>query len=186
MDAPLEPRGLFDVVQRRVGDAVYDFTSEGTKDPFFRVQAARWPEVATCLRDDPQLRLGFLQNLTAVDWIKLEKIEVVYHLWSYARKHGCVVKIDLPRARPEVPSVAHIWHAADWYEREQFDLIGVAFVGHPDLRRIMLPDDWPGHPMRKDYQEATQYRGMPTTRPNTLDLLPIWDKAGEKPGGGAK
>jgi NADH-quinone oxidoreductase subunit C len=73
--------------------------------------------------------------------------------------------------------VAGVWKAADWNEREQFDLFGVEFIGHPDLRRIMLPDDWPGHPMRKDYKEAEAYRGMPTTRPNTLELLPIYDKA---------
>jgi NADH-quinone oxidoreductase subunit C len=176
----MDPKAIFDAVAARMGDAVYDFTSDGTKDPFFHVRAPRWCEVAIFLRDENGLAFTFLQNLTAVDWIKQDKIEVVYHLWSYAHRHGCVVKIDLPRSKPEVPSVATVWRAANWYEREQFDLMGVAFIGHPDLRRIMLPDDWPGHPMRKDYQEATQYRGMATTRPNTLDLLPLWDKAAEK------
>lgn len=175
----MDARSLFDALTRRFGDAVHDFTEAGaaTKDAFFRVRPERWLEVALCLRDEPELAFGFLQNVTAVDWIKQEQLEVVYHLWSYTKKHGCVVKIALPRAKPEVPSVAAVWRAADWSEREQFDLLGVAFTGHPDLRRIMLPDDWPGHPMRKDYQEATEYRGMPTTRPNTLELLPIWDKA---------
>ncbi len=173
----MDARGIFEIVAGRFGDAVGDFTAEGTRDPFFRVRAARWHEVALALRDDPETRLDFLQNLTAVDWIKQEQIEVVYHLWSYARRHGCVVKVALPRAQPEVPSVADVWPAAEWSEREQFDLVGVAFIGHPDLRRILMPDDWPGHPMRKDYVEATSYRGMPTTRANTLELLPIWDKA---------
>ena len=177
----MDARSLFDALERRFGDAVHDFTTDGTKDPYFRVRADRWLEVAATLRDDREFAFEFLQNLTAVDWIKLEQLEVVYHLWSYAQKHGCVVKIALPRAQPEIASVARIWPAANWSEREQFDLLGVVFIGHPDLRRIMLPDDWPGHPMRKDYQEATQYRGMPTTRPNTLDLLPIWDKATKEP-----
>ena len=148
-------------------------------DEVLRVRADEWHATAERLRADG---FDFLQNLTAVDWIKEERIELVYHLWSYARRVGCVVKIDLPRAQPEVPSVADVWRAADWYEREQFDLLGVAFVRHPDLRRILMPDDWPGHPMRKDYVEAASYRGMPTTRANTLELLPIWDKS-RAPGG---
>jgi NADH-quinone oxidoreductase subunit C len=172
----MDPRGTFEAVASSCGDAVYDFTSDGTRDPFFRVRAAEWRRVAVALKASG---FDFLQNLTAVDWIKEERIEVVYHLWSYAARVGCVVKIDLPRAQPEVPSVADLWRAADWYEREQFDLLGVAFVGHPDLRRILLPDDWPGHPMRKDYVEASDYRGMPTTRPSTLELLPLWDKSRE-------
>jgi NADH-quinone oxidoreductase subunit C len=176
----MDARSLFDALLRRFGDAVHDFTTDGTKDPYFRVRPERWLEVATALRDEAEFGFEFLQNLTAVDWIKQDVLEVVYHLWSYAQRHGCVVKIALPRDKPEVPSVAAVWRAADWSEREQFDLLGIAFIGHPDLRRIMLPDDWPGHPMRKDYQEATEYHGMPTTRPNTLDLLPIWDKANQE------
>ena len=176
----MEARAIFDALAKTLGEAVHDFTTEGTRDPFFRVRADRWPAVAMRLRDESEFDFTFLQNLTAVDWIKQERIELVYHLWSYGRRHGCVVKIDLPRDKPEVPSVAQVWHAAEWYEREQFDLFGVVFTGHPDLRRIMLPDDWPGHPMRKDYVEAAAYRGMPTTRPSTLELLPLWDKAGEE------
>jgi NADH-quinone oxidoreductase subunit C len=177
----MDARAIFDAAQLRCGeDAVYDFTSEGTRDPFFRVRASEWRRVAAQLRD---YGFDFLQNLTAVDWIKEERLEVVFHLWSYGARHGCVVKIDLLRASPELPSVADLWRAANWYEREQFDLFGVVFAGHPDLRRILLPEDWPGHPMRKDYVEAASYNGMPTSRPNTLELLPIWDKSREKPPG---
>jgi NADH-quinone oxidoreductase subunit C len=143
-------------------------------DEVVRVGAAEWRATAQRLRADG---FDFLQNLTAVDWIKEERIELVYHLWSYAQRIGCVVKIDVPRAQAEAPSVADVWRAADWYEREQFDLFGVVFSGHPDLRRILMPVDWPGHPMRKDYVEAASYNGMPTTRANTLELLPIWDKS---------
>lgn len=171
---------LHDELARRFGDAVYEPTTEGTRDPFLRVRPERWLDVARALRDDPEFAFDFLQNLTAVDWIKQDTIEVVYHLWSYRQHHGCVIKVSLPRAKPEVASVAPIWSTADWHEREQFDLLGVIFRGHPDLRRIMMPDDWPGHPMRKDYVEASEYRGMPTTRPSPLELLPQWDKASGK------
>lgn len=185
-NAGMDVQALHEALARRFGDAVYEPTSEGTRDPFVRVRAERWLDVARALRDEPELSFDFLQNLTAVDWIKQDAIEVVYHLWSYARRHGCVVKVTLPRAKPELPSVAGIWRTADWHEREQFDLLGVIFAGHPDLRRIMMPDDWPGHPMRKDYVEAAEYRGMPTTRPSTLDLLPLWDRSLDKPKGEPK
>ena len=148
-------------------------SDEAARADGLRVPAAEWRATAARLRADG---FDFLQNLTAVDWIKDERIELVYHLWSYARRQERVVRIDLPRAQPEAPSVADVWRAADWYEREQFDLFGVVFTGHPDLRRILMPADWVGHPMRKDYVEAASYNGMPTTRANTLELLPIWDK----------
>ena len=148
-------------------------SDEAARADELRVPAAEWRATAARLRADG---FDFLQNLTAVDWIKEERIELVYHLWSYARRQERVVRIDLPRAQPEAPSVADVWRAADWYEREQFDLFGVVFTGHPDLRRILMPADWVGHPMRKDYVEAASYNGMPTTRANTLELLPIWDK----------
>jgi NADH-quinone oxidoreductase subunit C len=156
---------------------VFGYTDQNTKDPYFKVKPERWLDVAKLLRDDPELRFDFLQNVTAVDWIKQSQVQVVYHLYSYPKKHSCVVKADLPRDKPQISSVAGLWKAADWNEREQYDLFGVEFLAHPDLRRIMLPDDWPGHPMRKDYKEAESYRGMPTTRPNTLELLPMYDKA---------
>jgi NADH-quinone oxidoreductase subunit C len=173
----MEPKAIFDHVAAKFGDAVSAFTTDGTKDPYFKVVAGRWLEVATFLRDDPELQFDFLHNVTAVDWLKQSRLDVVYHLWSYPKRHGIVVKAELPRDQPRVPSVVPVWNAADWNEREQFDLFGVEFTGHPDLRRIMLPDDWPGHPMRKDYKEAESYRGMSTTRPNTLELLPMFDKA---------
>jgi NADH-quinone oxidoreductase subunit C len=173
----MDAQSIFNHLAAKYGEAVYDFTTANTKDPYFKVKADRWLDVALALRDDPELNFEFLQNLTAVDWPKQNRIDVVYHFYSYGLRHSCVVKVELPRDKPQVPSLAGAWKAADWNEREQFDLMGVEFIGHPDLRRIMMPDDWIGHPLRKDYKEAESYRGMPTTRPNTLELLPIYDKA---------
>jgi NADH-quinone oxidoreductase subunit C len=173
----MDAQAIFTHLTTKVGESAYDFTTTGTKDPYFKVKADRWLEVAQVLRDDPELAFDFLNNVTAVDWLKQSRIDVVYHFWSYGKAHACVVKVELPRDKPLVASVAGIWRSADWNEREQYDLMGVQFLGHPDLRRIMMPDDWPGHPLRKDYKEAESYRGMPTTRPNTLELLPLYDKA---------
>ena len=168
---------IFARLQTLAGDAVSAFTVEGTRDPYCKVAPDKWHEVALMLRDDAELKMDFLQNVTAVDWPKQSKIEVVYHLYSYPLRHSFVVKADLPRDKPVVPSVADVWWAAEWNEREQYDLLGVGFSGHPDLRRVMLPDDWVGHPLRKDYKEQAMYREMPTSRPSPLELLVVYDKA---------
>jgi NADH-quinone oxidoreductase subunit C len=175
--AKLDAQSIFAHLQSRCGDAVKDFTTDGTKDPYCKVVPAKWHDVALVLRDDPALRFDFLQCVTGVDWPKQEILQVVYHLYSYPLRHSFVVKADLPRAEPVVPSVADVWAAADWNEREQFDLLGIGFSGHPDLRRVMLPDDWVGHPLRKDWKEPARYREMPTTRPSPMELLKVYDTA---------
>ena len=173
MDAP----AIFAALQAKVGDAVSDLTVEKVKDPSCKVQAAKWHEVALALRDTPELGFDFLQCVTAVDWPKQSQLQMVYHLYSYPHRHSFVVKADLPRDKPVLPSVTDVWATAEWNEREQFDLLGVGFSGHPDLRRVMLPDDWEGHPLRKDYKENAKYREMPTSRPSPLELLVVYDKA---------
>jgi len=150
---------------------------EGGRDASFQARPADLMAVMGALRDDPELHFDFLQNLTAVDWAKRQTIQVVYHLFSYAHRHEICVRVDLPRAAPHVASVVSLWPTANWHEREQFDLLGVVFEGHPDLRRLLMPDDWVGHPMRKDFQEPKTYRGMPTSRPSPLDLLVTYDRA---------
>lgn len=104
-----------------------------------------------------------LSNLTAVD--RKDRLEVVYHLYSYAKRHRVVLKVTLPRDdSSHVATVESVWPVANWLEREVFDLFGIKFDGHSDLRRIMLPEDWVGHPLRKDYKEAEDYHGIATTR----------------------
>jgi NADH-quinone oxidoreductase subunit C len=138
-------------------------------DPFLVVQPTDLVEICRYLKDDPELSFDCLMNLSAIDWPKKNEIQVVYHLWSYSKRHSFVLKISLPREKPEVASLEPVWKAADWLEREQFDLLGVTFVGHPDLRRIMLPDDWVGHPLRKDYKEQAAWHNISTTRESPLD-----------------
>ena len=93
-----------------------------------------------------------LSTVTAVDRYPAEpRFEVVYHLHSPERNERLRLKCRLPGANPSVESVTSVWRSADWYEREVFDLFGIRFLNHPDLRRIMMPDDWEGHPLRKDY-----------------------------------
>lgn len=113
-------------------------------------------EVALFLRDAPELAMDLLKNLTAVDYG--DRMTLVCHLFSLKKRHKVTLKVNLDRLEPKVESLSGIWPAANWQEREVFDLFGVQFLHHPDLRRIMLPEDWTGHPLRKDYvHEPDQY-----------------------------
>ena len=100
----------------------------------------------------------YLSDVTAVDWYPSEpRFEVVYHLYCHERKQRLRLKARLAGDHPEIASVVPVWGAANWYEREVFDLFGIQFAGHPHLRRILMPEDWQGHPLRKDYP-VTGYR----------------------------
>ena len=158
---------IHDRLKARFGDDVGPL-SEPKIDAFAVVTRERIVEVCTFLKDEPGLELDFLEDLTAIDWPKNNQIEVVYHLLSYRHRHSIVLKVQLDRAAPSIATVEGVWKTANWFEREVYDLFGVTFVGHPDLRRIMLPDDWIGHPLRKDYQETGGYHGFSNVRENPL------------------
>ena len=112
-------------------------------------------EACLVLRDAPNLRYNFMADITAVDWPEREpRFDVVYNLLSLDTHAVIRLKVrvgDEDTPEPEVPTVAHVWPAANYYEREVFDLFGIRFTGHPNLTRIMMPHDWVGHPLRKDY-----------------------------------
>jgi NADH-quinone oxidoreductase subunit C len=147
-------------------------------DPWLTVKAARLVEVCAWLKGTPGLEFDLCEDLTAVDWPKRNVIEVVVHLLSVKHRHALKLKVEADRAAPVVPSLTPVWKTADWFEREVYDLFGVTFTGHPDLRRIMLPDDWVGHPLRKDYQEAGGWHGIDNVRENPLvELKRLDDKA---------
>ncbi|HVP68542.1 MAG TPA: NADH-quinone oxidoreductase subunit C [Anaeromyxobacteraceae bacterium] len=154
-------------LKAQFGEAVGPL-SEPKVDAFAFVTAERLVDVCRYLKETPGVELDFCEDLTALDWPKRNVIEVVYHLFSYKHRHGIVLKVEAARAEPRVPSVEGVWKAANWMEREVYDLFGVSFAGHPDLRRVMLPDDWVGHPLRKDYQEAGGFHGIPNLRENPL------------------
>jgi len=119
-------------------------------------------EVAAFCKSDHDFAFDNLMCLSAVDWPKENppRMEVVYHLLSYKHGHTFALKVYLPRESPTVHTVESVWGVANWHEREAYDLFGIVFVGHSDLRRILLPDDWVGHPLRKDWQDPDFYNGM--------------------------
>jgi len=108
-------------------------------------------EVLTWMRDAPEARFDFCSDMTAVDWPpRAERFDVVYCLYSIPHRQRARVKVRVADGQP-VPTSTGVWPATNWFEREIFDMFGIRFTGHPDLRRILMPDDWQGHPQRKDY-----------------------------------
>lgn len=144
-------------------DVVKSIETELAGDPWLVIDSPRITDVCFKLRDDPELSYEWLVNLSGVDYPP-ENIAVVYHLFSQTHNHNLVVKVLLDRNDPRVPTVDPVWRMANWFERECYDMLGVMFEGHPDLRRILLPFDWEGHPLRKDYVAPDSYRGI-TNKP---------------------
>ena len=145
----------------RFGDKLVAFQAEGLQ-PWAVVAPDAIAEVAAFAKSDPALAFDNLMCLSAVDYPKEDppRMEVVYHLFSYEHRHTFVLKVHLPREAAHLPTVERTWPVANWHEREAFDLFGIVFDGHSDLRRILLPDDWTGHPLRKDWVDPDFYNGM--------------------------
>ncbi len=168
---------IINLLDEKFGTKIKDKKPDAI-DPFVEVEPQNLIEVLTFLRDDPRMQFDMLNCITGTDYLETEKakiakagfephLEVVYHFSSFVKKHRFVVKVCLPRwldnqegRCPQVPSIVALWPAADWHERETFDMIGVEFTGHPDLRRILLAEDWEGYPLRKDYVFPLEYHGI--------------------------
>lgn len=117
--------------------------------------------VCEFLWKNPATYFDSLSCLTAIDQgPEAGKMEVIYTLYSIPNHLTLHLRVILDRSSPTISSVSSIWRTADWHEREAFDLLGIQFFGHPDLRRILLPEDWEGHPLRKDYVEQSKYHGI--------------------------
>ncbi len=133
------------------------------KQPALIIKADLIEEVCLILRDHQETWFDFLSCLSGIDYgVEQKKFGVIYHLSSILKNHQIVLKVFLDNDRnlnelPVFKSVSSVWKAAEWHEREAFDLLGIYFENHPDLRRILLPDDWEGYPLRKDYQAASHY-----------------------------
>jgi NADH-quinone oxidoreductase subunit C len=188
------PSRAVDVLRERAADAVVEVAYHAGQ-ALVRVARERLAEVLGLLRDHPDLQFDYLSNLTAVHWPKRDKpYEIVYHLFSVAKRHRLTVKVDL--AEGEEPATATtFWATANWHEREVYDLFGVRFAGHPDMTRILMTDEWVGHPLRKDYPlegkqgDHVQYREVTTAdHVYSYEKAPIkgygWKKEVEKTGVG--
>ncbi len=164
----MAPPELYEYIVAQLGpEAVIRF-EDAALQPALHLPPARLLEVLTLLRNDPLLYFDLLESVSGVDYLgRSDTLGVVYHLASITRGLRAVVKVQVPRSEPEqpdykptIPSVAHLWRTADWHEREIFDLYGIHFSGHPDPRRIFMPEDWVGHPLRKDYATPEEYHDV--------------------------
>lgn len=125
------------------------------------------------LRDDPEFKFEFLMDLFAIDWLERKpRFDLVYNLKSISLGHRLFVKIQVAFPDPHVASVIDVWKSADWLERETYDMMGIRFDGHPDLRRILLYDAFVGHPLRKDYPFQKRQPLVPETDPIVHPLRP--------------
>ena len=132
-------------------------TTEG--ESCIQLHPQKWFEIASWLKTEESLLFDSLQCQMGID-IGEDNLESRYNLHSMKYDHYIEVRITVNRSDPKIPSVEKIWRIADWFERETYDMLGIEFIGHRDLRRILLPDDWEGWPLRKDYQEQETYHGI--------------------------
>ena len=142
--------------------------SEGSVENWIEVDPDKIDVICAVLESE----FGFvtLTNLTGCDYPEKNHIQIVYSLVSFDSPDDLTLKVNADREDPKVNTVEKVWAAANWLEREVYDLLGVDFVGHSELRRILLPDDWVGHPLRKDYVEAPEYHGISTVRESLLSV----------------
>ena len=168
---------IVDKLKAKFGDGITGANLDNI-DPWIEVAPNSLVDVCLFLRDNKEFEFNMLNCISGVDYLepdakKAAKVdwephtEVVYHLSSITKKHTLVLKVILPRWEndaegqlPKVPSVCSVWSTADWHEREVFDLSGIDFVGHPNLCRILCPEDWVGHPLRRDYEMPLEYHGI--------------------------
>lgn len=147
------------LLTERFGDKIEPFAAPESGDAFITVAAEIIHDVCHLLHDHSDLQCDHFRMVTGVD--TGDDLRAVYHLYSYHHNHSIVLHVNLPRDAARIASVCDIWPAADWHEREAWDMMGIEFVGHHDLRRIYLPEDWEGFPLRKDYEPPKEYHGVP-------------------------
>jgi len=149
---------ILNTLKARFGDAVVESKLD-VPQPWVSLNPARMKEVAEVLHDDPSTQFDTLMCLSGIDYNN-GKLGVVYHLFSMEHRHKIVLKAICTKEEPHVQSVTSVWATANWHEREAFDMYGIVFDEHPDLRRILMPYDWEGHQLRKDYKVPEYYNGM--------------------------
>ena len=168
----MAPEEICNLLTGELGDAIVE-TKLDTPHPHAVVQAERWHDVAEFLRHDDRLAFDMLRCITGLDLLADNQLAAVYDLHAmtpgakasdaWTAGHAFAIRVVTDRDDPHLPSVADVWPTADWHEREAYDLFGIVFDGHPNLERILCPDDWEGYPLRKDYVFPREYHGIPGT-----------------------
>ena len=134
--------------------------SEDLAEKQVELKADQWFDIATFLKEDPNLSFDQLECITGIDLGEEASLQTRYHLHSMEYRHKIEILISHDRKEPKVASIEKIWRIGDWFERETYDMFGIVYEGHRDLRRILCPDDWEGWPLRKDYEGQESYHGI--------------------------
>jgi NADH-quinone oxidoreductase subunit C len=184
----MEQKAIYDLLAETLGEAALGFSDE-SGDPVADVAPEKIAEAALFLRDDERLSFDQLMCLSGIDWDGFDEagkgksvailgytqegapeqsdrvgegdFGVVYNLYSHSQKHKFTLRVRVPRDVASVPTVSTVWSTAGWHEREAWDLVGIRFAGHQDLRRMLMEESWVGHPLRKDYQMPDQWENVP-------------------------
>ena len=156
----MTPQAIITHLQARFEGRLLEVHADGLH-PRVHVAGETWRELAEFLKSDPALAFDWLASLGGMDYVATEQLGLVVDLWSTTLGHTFAVKVFVPRDNPHLPSVTDLWAAANWQEREAFDMFGLIFDGHPDFRRILLEDNWVGYPLRKDYVFPREVNGIP-------------------------
>lgn len=208
----MEQKAIYELLAEHLGEAALGFNDEGV-EAYADIAAAKIADAALFLRDDERLRFDQLMCLSGIDWDGYDEagkgksvailgyndegqpetsdrvadgdFGVAYHLYSHELRHKFTMRVRVPRDQALVPTVTGVWSTAGWHEREAWDLMGIKFEGHPDLRRMLLDEAWEGHPLRKDYQMPAQWQNVPMAGKD-LCKNPFPPVSLPTPGGGDK
>jgi len=153
----MKPNEIFTKLKVHFGEEILELIENPPSDSYILVKAQKIDEICQFLRDDDALHFDYLTLLSGLD-LK-ENLGIVYHLFSMKHKHRLVLKTQVSKENPTLPTIERIWRTADWHEREAYDMFGIIFNGHHNLIRILCPYDWEGYPLRKDYKEPEEYHG---------------------------
>jgi len=212
----MEEKAIYELLAEKIGEGALGFDAEGL-EPVADIAAASILDACLFLRDDERCAFNSMMYLSGVDWdgyddtgkgksinilgytelgepetsdhVAEGDFAVVYNLFSHSRKHKFTLRVRVPRAVASVPTVSSVWETANWHEREAWDLVGIRFAGHPDLRRMLLEESWVGHPLRKDYQmpdewESVSMKGRDYAKSPFPAIEPPAPPAGDKPAEG--
>ena len=152
---------IFQLLKDNFPESNLELKTDQPTEPVLLVRPNEIDKMSVFLHDNQELQFDSLVLLSGVDEVKANLLSVYYHIESTSIKHKIVLKVVTDRSNPEVNSVTSVWKGADWHEREAYDMYGIKFTNHTDLRRILMPYDWEaGYPLRKDYENPEFYQGM--------------------------